>query len=886
MWDFGNGKKSNSPNPQILFNNVGTYNIKLIVVYAKTTREINKTITLNAKTPITLTANQYIYCSPSAVNFTASTDSVFGNYTWSYGDNSTPQLTNSNTTSHLFNQFGEFNVTVNFTNANGCKTSDNKLIKIIEPIIQGNYDNGTGCIPVNNSFNTSVNLASGNITNFQWDFGDGTIQNSISNLANHIYQNEGNYLPRLTITTNEGCTKTFDFDSVHYGFPPTNLIAYSIEDTFCASEKVKFYAFANNANSYDWDFGNGNIFTAYDTITAYKFSSLGNKVVKVTPRFNNCAGETRIFNVFVKGTIAKFNFHNSCLDKRTFQFNNTSAGSNLVFDWNWGSPNRTNSLSTDVTFPDNGIFNIQLISTDTSTGCADTANSKVYIASPFLVNDINRICINSNTTFTIINGYNNPSATYSWNVFGNPLRINRDTTYSITATELGNFQNSVIINNGNSYCKDTLLLDHLIAVTGPNINFLADSSLCLESALTVRNLSFPFNGAESITNYQWQFGDWGTYNGFQPLNYTYQKEGTYKIQLTGTDINGCRDSITKVINVRPMPFLWIIPRDATKCQGWTSNIIAYTSDSITWRTSINTINFCNNCDTNIIQPLHHTTYYASAINNFSCKSFDTVSIKVLEPFNAITTINDTSVCEKSNIQLGVYPRDKEISWIPNHHLDFSNGKFTPITTALNSIQYIARLTDTLGCFSSDANINIHVNPNPAVNIENKMVPYNTTFNLNPSYGNHIINYQWSPATDLSCSNCAFPSTSIKQTKTYTIKVTSDSGCVSSDDVTLFVECNNAYITMPTAFTPNNDGLNDYFYPLAYGIKKIKHFAIYNRNSQLIFEQYNFTPNNRSNGWNGKFSGQDMPPGTYVYVIEAECEFGYTTIKKGSVVLIK
>ena len=92
--------------------------------------------------------------------------------------------------------------------------------------------------------------------------------------------------------------------------------------------------------------------------------------------------------------------------------------------------------------------------------------------------------------------------------------------------------------------------------------------------------------------------------------------------------------------------------------------------------------------------------------------------------------------------------------------------------------------------------------------------------------------------------------------------------------------------MPTAFTPNSDGLNDYYYPLTRGIKTIVRFSIYNRFGQLVYEAKNFAPNNMAYGWNGRLKSWDQSSSVFVYYIEAICDVGDTVYKKGSFVLLK
>ena len=92
--------------------------------------------------------------------------------------------------------------------------------------------------------------------------------------------------------------------------------------------------------------------------------------------------------------------------------------------------------------------------------------------------------------------------------------------------------------------------------------------------------------------------------------------------------------------------------------------------------------------------------------------------------------------------------------------------------------------------------------------------------------------------------------------------------------------------MPTAFTPNNDNLNDYFYPITRGIKKIVRFSIHNRQGQLVFESKDQFPNNKLSGWDGNFKGMPQTSAAYIYTLEAICEAGETLYDKGSFLLVR
>jgi len=81
--------------------------------------------------------------------------------------------------------------------------------------------------------------------------------------------------------------------------------------------------------------------------------------------------------------------------------------------------------------------------------------------------------------------------------------------------------------------------------------------------------------------------------------------------------------------------------------------------------------------------------------------------------------------------------------------------------------------------------------------------------------------------------------------------------------------NNCYITVPSAFTPNSDGLNDYLYPTnAYKATNLL-FRVYNRSGQLLFETRNWLKR-----WDGYYGGNPQDPGTYVWTLS------YTTLDTG------
>ncbi|MGF2411897.1 T9SS type B sorting domain-containing protein [Ferruginibacter sp.] len=112
-------------------------------------------------------------------------------------------------------------------------------------------------------------------------------------------------------------------------------------------------------------------------------------------------------------------------------------------------------------------------------------------------------------------------------------------------------------------------------------------------------------------------------------------------------------------------------------------------------------------------------------------------------------------------------------------------------------------------------------------------------------------------------------------------VTNNIGCSDTATQTIKV-VGNCYIAVPNAFTPNNDGLNDYLYPLnAYKAKDLI-FKVYNRFGQLVFQTTDWT-----NKWDGKFKGQGADPATYVWILQyTHVDTGKRVEQKGTTILLR
>lgn len=130
-----------------------------------------------------------------------------------------------------------------------------------------------------------------------------------------------------------------------------------------------------------------------------------------------------------------------------------------------------------------------------------------------------------------------------------------------------------------------------------------------------------------------------------------------------------------------------------------------------------------------------------------------------------------------------------------------------------------------------------------------------------------VTYSWIPMDSLTCLNpdCSLVQVDPTTTTTYQVLVTNENGCTATDEVTIRVIKDRPFF-VPNVFSPNNDGTNDGFTVFSGpGVELIEKLQIFSRWGELVFEANNIFPNDEGLGWDGKFNGEPVNPGVFVYL---------------------
>ena len=188
----------------------------------------------------------------------------------------------------------------------------------------------------------------------------------------------------------------------------------------------------------------------------------------------------------------------------------------------------------------------------------------------------------------------------------------------------------------------------------------------------------------------------------------------------------------------------------------------------------------------------------------------------------------------------------------------------------NSGNYAIKITDALGCQDSII-VNARVVPLPSANFPtiNDTIPFEQQFTLEATPG--YFSYQW------NTGDTTYYITGTEE-GSYSVIIQTEEGCTTVDSAYLKNVYMQFYFNVPNAFTPNGDGLNDTFRPVATG-DLIRQFSmvIYNRWGQKVFET-----SDPSIGWDG----EDAPAGVYTWTITYSDYLGKVSKFRGSVTLVR
>lgn len=149
-----------------------------------------------------------------------------------------------------------------------------------------------------------------------------------------------------------------------------------------------------------------------------------------------------------------------------------------------------------------------------------------------------------------------------------------------------------------------------------------------------------------------------------------------------------------------------------------------------------------------------------------------------------------------------------------------------------------------------------------------------------------LSYLWqSDSLQLSCYTCPHPQFTAEHGGSVIVSVEDAFGCTATDSLNVVV-LPQRYVYVPTVFSPNEDGINDYLMAYGKGNLEFSDFRIYNRWGDLVFSKKSGRLNRAEDGWNGRINGQKAAPGMYTYRLRVHFAEGESKAYQGVFYIVK
>lgn len=846
-----------SKDVNITFSKTGFYRIALI---GYGNGACNDT-TIQGVNVVNITANFFSedtisYCAPVIVRLSAKTSIDISSYQWIV-DNQVLDNVNPNIGYLINRNTGPDGMPVKLVvRGLACNDTleDASFFKVIGPIPQFRLENNTGCEKLNVKFINQSKY----FNKFFIEYGDGTALDSI-NFRNHVYQIYDRalplqvYKPKISIVDTFGCLATYQKDTVIVFKAPEGNFSVD-KDSGCAMLDVKFKNLTIGAISYKWDFENANRINSTQSGPTYQYPVGIFNPMLISRSSNGCEDTARNIVSIHSFENPRVNFVSSqdtiCYKTKVdFTSNIISTHSNIM-SWSWDFGNY--SIVSDTSSKKNPsytfvrpLLNLVTLQVEDNFGCRDTVEKYIYVYDTIGPDSepINYVSVQNNQDIVVnwqaskFNRFNryflyNDNSGYT---LIHSTNVRTDTTYKVT--------NGVDVTQSR-YCYTIRTEDNCNSIGKPAF---PHCTILVKISDSINKLVL----------------NWLPYEGWGAA-----KVERYRIY-------------------RKVPNGQFVLWDST-------TNTSYTDD-----------NLC---------PILYCYYVVAVQKNGKWLSVSNTECKVPKYIPPIQPVDATRVTILDNgnpyLQWDNY---KHVKKIKNYHISrfyegSSKDKFYAISDSLgyidngvnlftntNSYTYWVRAEDHCGSQSPESPLSKTIllkgrSLNYLAKIE--WTPYqkwfsgiqkyeilfkeNGEFKVIGTVDKNSQSYEYSFLDTKMEDSLCFKVRAIKDTL-IDVESLSNVLCLISDPQ-LFV---------PSAFSPNGDGVNDVFLPRSILIfnntgNPIKDFymEVFNRWGEKVFESRDATI-----GWDGSYKGKKSLEGVYLYKVRGLGLDGITTFNLEGVVTL-
>ncbi|MFN5181622.1 MAG: PKD domain-containing protein [Bacteroidota bacterium] len=686
-WNFGDGGTSASTSPSHPFSSTGTFTVTLVASSGVGCVDSISDIIEITEPPVAIfTSTPDSGCSPLEVYFNNNSTGGFVNYNWNFGNGTSSVLTSPDTIT--FNQ-GQFDTTyvVSLSATNICGTSistDTILVKP-KPIINFGTNVNSGCSPLPIFFS---NTSTGSASQYIWNFGDGTANSNLFLPSSHTFftgTNDTTYT--ITLIGINYCGSDTSTTSILVHPNTVNSFFNTSVTSGCGPLAVTFTNFSTGGTIFSWEFGDGNLFGAQNSVT-HIYNNPGTYVCSLMVN-NGCSYDTSTINITVNpGPNLSFTMVTTpACAENPVQFTNASQNASS-YTWLFGDGNTSPSTNPTHPYQNGGTYTVTLIGTSNTFGCVDSITNTVFI------NSLPNIQVSLNDTVGCrplqVNFTNNSTNSnfFTWDFKdGNTSSF---VSPNHTFDTVGVFNVGLIVENS-AGCFDSIKIPVTI-YPKPTASFILNPNFSCNVPVNVS----PNNNSVGATNYVWNFGNGTPLSFLTNPTTTYNNFGKDTIVLIASNSYGCSDTATNIFYATLPPQISINPDTAAGCKPFVVSFTNNTSDATNYIWYFGTGDSTTNVNptyTYLNDGVYNITLFAS--NQF-CSTTETIqnSITVYpKPTSDFTfsqlyvdgkangTIQFTNACQNSlNFLWNFDDGDTSTAYSPSHQFQSLGNYFVSLVS--------------------------------------------------------------------------------------------------------------------------------------------------------------------------------------------------------------
>lgn len=766
-----------------------------------------------------------------------------GNYSWDFGNG---DFSGDTLPDYAFVSEGNYVVELLLTNEFGCQDSmENPIVILGPPTSFFTLSEDSLCAPYEVNF---TNLSTGNIAEYSWDLVN--IMSVLETPPSVIYEsfvNDHGIYP-VSLEVSNFCGSNTYHDTIIALSSPIANFGTNL-DISCSSTIIINNISSGNPDSWAWDFGDGTTDNV-EEVSSHTFTSDTIPLDYTISLFisNECGVDSieQTITIIPSDVDAFINVSelNGC-SPLELSFENFSSGSNVTF-WDFDDGTFSDQDTVTHVFEDAGVYQVSLAVNNQCNFDTTFVLIEVF-ASPVVSFDVTStiLCEGQEVSFDNTSTGTNGA---TWDFGDGTSSLDSDPIH--TYTNSGTYTVTLFATTQMSVCEGQYQEE--ITINEPPTSAFSISELIGCSPLTVT-----FNNVSTDANfYSWDFGDGNFSTEENPMHEFITTSSTpqlFEVTLTVQNNLLCAHEVVNTILVSPSPVVGFTFPQSTICN--LPSIIPFTNtslnaDSYFWDFgAIGTSNLTNPAITFDNEGIYPFTL--SANNQYGCSSVLEDVISIDEPITSSFEANITEGCIPLSISFNNSSENgNDYVW------DFGDGSTSLIENPTHIFETPGLFSVSLTVLSNNGCQDFY-SQNNAIDAHSLPIADFVFTPERPTFYDPLVTF-----TNLSSNSYEWDwffgdgTTSFDMNPTHIYEIAgtvpihliaiTEHGCRDTIVKTITVS-NEVSIYVPKAFTPDNDGINDLFFPVISGLGLIDEYELVIKNRWGVTM---FSTNEITDYWNG------------------------------------